>query len=1383
MPDIEKKLASLTPEKRALLMQQLKNKGTDNTPHQQPFHIPRAGNPGRAALSHAQQRLWFLDQLEPGSPLYNLHLSLRLEGKLSIETLERSINKIISRHEALRTIFQPHDEEAFQVVLPEYRQNLTIRDLSRIPEKEHENAVRQMIVNEAGKPFDLAAAPPLRTFLIKLTENDHVFFMIIHHIIIDGWSLDVFKRELSEIYNACRENRKTELDSLPIQYIDFAEWQRKRFLDGRLEKQIEYWRKKLENAPPLIELPTDKPRPARKSINGARHAMLLPEDLTQGIRALCQREGVTLFMVLLAAYQILLSRYSGQKDIVVGSPIAGRTQSETEGLIGFFVNSLVLRSDLSANPTFHEFLKQVQQTALEAYDHQDVPFEKLVEKLRPERNLSYSPIYQVAFAFQNMHTSALELDGLKVSTLDVDRGTATFDLSLFVLSAGQGLKIMLEYNIGLFERPTIERMLGHYCQLLRGIIENPALPVCEIPILTPDEEGLILKKWNDTYREYPQEKPLVRLIEQQAETTPGACAVKNRDKSLTYEELNASANQVAHYLIAQGAGPETVIGLCMDRSTEMFIGILGILKAGAAYLPLDPDYPHDRLRFKISDCKVSTIITKEKYRRLVTDFHARPICIDSEWEAISEFPERNPATDIRPDSLCYIIYTSGSTGRPKGVLVEHGNITHSTLARLKYYSAPVEKFILLSSFAFDSSIAGIFWTLCQGGALFLPRQGDEKDLFKIASLIEEERPSHMLCLPSAYNVLLETASARQLSSLNTVIVAGEACPPALAGKHTEKAPQAALYNEYGPTEGTVWSTAYRITPDDATRTQVPIGRPIPNVRTYILDENMLPIPAGIKGELYISGNGLTRGYLNNDVHNRMKFITVTLAGGIKERLYKTGDLARFLPDGNIVFMGRTDSQVKIRGYRIELGEIETNITSHPEVSDAAVVMRDDCGPGGQQLVAYIVPRRGHNPTPGSIRDFICEKLPSYMVPAYYVFLERFKLTPNGKVDKQALPSPETTDPQRQRDYSPPGTGTEKILAEIWADSLGLKNIGINENFFELGGHSLLGVHLLNKVEKATGKRLPIAALFKSPTIAGMSLLLEAHNEAPAQGRYVSPWNSLVAVKPQGSRPPFFCIHGRAHSLARHMHEDQPFYWLHHGQDARRTTYHTVGEIAADHLMEIRNVQPHGPYYLGGFSFGGMVAFEVARQLIQEGEEIALLALFDPTLQEKYSATRRPANNNPVEYIRRLNKEKDTALRLARISTTLLSKGRRLRKTCSDNCKAALCKACMALGKPVPSFVAVFNLIELFKKAAANYEYRPLPGTVTMFVPEIYLKRERLISTLQTRWGNIAQHGVEFRYVKGATTHHKMVEEPHVRNLVEQLEECLSSSLNERPGGK
>ena len=1383
MSNLEKKLAALSPEKRAQLIRQLKNKESGKGAAGSNYRITRADHSGRAALSYAQQRLWFLDQLEPGSPLYNIHLALRIEGALDTSALQMALDTIVCRHEALRTIFRMENDQACQVILPEYKLRISCNDLTHIPRGERENEARRIIIEEAKVPFDLSEKPPLSVHLLKLADDDHVFFMIVHHIIIDGWSLGVFSQELGHLYNACVCNKAPTLPELPIQYADFSEWQRKRLQDETLEQEIEYWRNKLEGAPPLLELPTDAPRPASKTINGARQSVLLPDKLTQEIKNLCQQENVTLFMTLLAAYQVLLARYSGQEDIIVGSPIAGRTQAETEPLIGFFVNSLVMRTNLSGNPAFTELLGRVQQTALEAYEHQNVPFEKLVEKLNPERNLSYTPIYQVAFAFQNMHIKPLELEGLEVSTLDVDRGTATFDLSLFVINTRQGLKILMEYNTDLFEHETIERMLAHYLQLLRGIVADPGQPIGSIPMLTPAEETTIIRDWNRTRSDYPRDKTLVRLLEHQAMKTPETIAVSSGENALTYTELHKRANQVARHLIEQGVRPGTFIGLCMTRSVEMFVGMLGILKAGAAYLPLDPDYPHERLRFMIGDCSVSKIVTMEQYRDLVLGFHAKPICLDSDWSEISGQPETPPGVEISPDDLCYIIYTSGSTGMPKGVLIEHGNIVHSTTARMGYYPEPVKKFMLLSSFAFDSSVAGIFWTLCQGGTLFLPGQGVEKDLHAVADLIEREGPSHMLCLPSVYSMLMEVSRPGQLCALNTVIVAGEACPPALARRHLEQMPGAALYNEYGPTEGTVWSTVYKVDPNNPPGQVVPIGRPIPNVQAYILDRNLQPAPIGAAGELHIAGDGLARGYLNNDVHNRTKFIKLTLPGLKKKvRLYKTGDLVRYQKDGNIVFLGRVDTQVKIRGYRIELGEIETTLASHPKVKDAVVLARED-RPGDKRLVAYIIPRPGHDISQDLITDFLEEKLPAYMIPGRYVFLDKFRLTPNGKIDRNALPAPGIPEGSA-REFAAPRTECETLLTDIWCEVLGAEKISIKDNFFHLGGHSLLGVQLLNNIEKATGKRLPISALFKAPTIEGMARLLESgpgNTTASQDIQFTSRWNSLVAVKPEGTRTPFFCVHGRAHSLAQYMHEDQPFYWLHHGQDARRTTYHSVEEIAADHLREIRNVQPHGPYYLGGFSFGGMVAFEIAQQLIREGEEIALLALFDPTLANKYTlgSIRAGQGNKLKAFRKKISDEKSLAQKVGRIGDALWSRKRRIIKKCLDRYKVVICKTCMAMGRPVPSALAVFNLIELFKKAASEYTYEPFPGPVTMFIPEIYKKRKNLVDTLQERWNSIALQGVEFRLVKGAKTHHKMVEEPYVRDLVEQLEACLRNNYEQR----
>ncbi len=1383
MENLDQRIASLSPEKRALLAQLKKKNSAGSPPASTTYHIPKIGHNGIAPLSYAQQRLWFLDQLEPGSPLYNLHLSLRLQGKVDFDALHQAINTIISRHEALRTTFQMQGNQACQVILPEYKLDLPTSDLSHILPAEREGKVCSIVIEEAQRPFDFSMQPPLRARLLKFDEEDHVFIMIIHHIIIDGWSLGVFNKELGLLYSAICSGKEAALPDLPVQYIDFSDWQRQRLQDEVLEKQIKYWVDQLDGAPPLLELPTDRPRPAENSICGARQAIILPKELTAGLKTLCQQEQVTLFMILLAAYQTFLFRYSGQDDIVIGSPVASRIQPEIEGLIGFFINALVFRTDLSGNPTFRDLLARVKKTALDAYSHQDIPFEKLVEKLKPQRNLSYSPIYQVAFAFQNMHTKPLSLQGLTVTPLEIDRGTATFDLSLFVINTDQGLKILFEYNTDLFDDTTIGRMLGHYQQLLEGIVEDPDQTISTLPLLADAEKNLMLKTWNDTQADYPKDKSLVQLFEQQVLNTPDQFAVATETNTLTYAQLNARANQVAHYLRNKEVKTGSIVGLCLGRSTEMFIGMLGILKSGAAYLPLDPDYPPERLQFMISDCKVSTVITLSQYQEMVACFHTKTVCLDTDWQAISSEADENPLLDIHPENLCYIIYTSGSTGMPKGVLIEHRNIVHSVTARINYYPETVKKFILLSSFAFDSSVAGIFWTLYQGGTLYLPRQGDEKDLYRIAAIIEEERPTHMLSLPSVYNLLLntplatDTANEQPLTSLNTVIVAGEACPPALIEQHHEKLPQAVLYNEYGPTEGTVWSTVYRTGPQDLPLNQVPIGKPIQNVQTYILDPEQQPVPIGVKGELYIGGAGVAHGYLNNDVYNRTKFIVNPFLTNTKERIYRTGDLARFLPDGNIMFMGRIDSQVKIRGYRIELGEIESIITSHPAISEAVVIDREDT-PGDKRLVAYIINQQGHDLTTPSIKEFLLEKLPAYMAPTSYVFLDRFLLTPNGKVDRKALPAPDHAALKSGEECVPPRSETEKILVKIWADTLNIEKVGIHDNFFDLGGHSLLGVYLLNNIEKATGKRLPIAALFKTPTIEGMSSFLEdkpASDSKSQETGTLSRWNSLVAVKPNGSRTPFFCVHGRAHSLAEHMHPDQPLYWLHHGQDARRTIYHTVEEIAADHLKEIRNVQAHGPYCLGGFSFGGMVAFEIAQQLLQQGEDIALLALFDPTLVDKFSSVEKQKTKKNVRKLSHKFKLKNNVFyKLGRASQVIKANLRRIYKRCQEKLKMMICKICMAFGKPVPSSIAVFNLIELFQEAAAHYKYQSFPGLVTMFIPDIFKKRRNLVLSIKQRWTNIAQEGIEIRFVKGATSHHKMVEEPHVQDLISQLELCLKN---------
>jgi len=1055
-------------------------------------HIEPTPRTENLPLSFAQRRLWFLDQLEPGGFAFNITRALRLSGKLNTSALERSVSELVRRHEVLRTTFVTVNGEAVQVIAPPQQVRLSILDFSEMELAERQREIERQAAEEAHRSFALNQDSPWRVQLLRLDEEEHVLLFTLHHIVSDAWSMEILVREVSALYEAYAAGRKSPLTDLPIQYADYAVWQRGWLQGEVLEEQLGYWRKQLTGAPAVLELPTDRVRPAQQSHRGAQLPLQLPAELSAGLKQLSQREGVTLFMTLLAGWQLLLARYSRQPDVVVGSPVANRTRAEVEGLIGFFVNTLVLRTEVDGELRVRELLQRVREVCLGAYAHQEVPFEMLVEQLQPERDLSYTPLFQVMMMLQNTPPQQrTEWAGVGMSAVEVESGTAKYDMTLGLAESPQGLVGTLEYNRDLYERESMERLLGHYQQVLTALVAQEEQRVWEVRLLSAAEEAQVLRQASGPRAEYESEASLAELFERQAERTPEQIAVIHEEKQFTYRELNARANQLAHYLRSRGVKPESLVALVMERSVEMVVGVLGVMKAGGAYLPVDPTYPLERVRFMLEDAGARLVLTAGAVAPSDEAGSSHVMRVDEQWPEIATQPETNPQSVTVADNLAYVIYTSGSTGRPKGVFVSNQNLIHSTSARFTYYERPIETFLLLSSFAFDSSVAGIFWTLCQGGALLLPPKGIERDPSELRNLISRHQVTDMLCLPSLYALLLDQAQPEQLASLRTVIVAGEACPEELITNHYEQLDQAVLFNEYGPTEGTVWSTVARFKPQTS---QVTIGSAISNVCVYVLDDHLNLVPIGIGGEIYIGGEGLTRGYLNQPELTAQRFVPNVFNSQPGARLYKTGDLARYLPHGDLVLLGRNDHQVKLRGYRIELNEIEAVMLQHPDVREVVVVCRED-SPNDKRLVAYLVAEKESAPSTSDLRQYLQAELPAYMVPSVFMTLNELPLAPNGKVNRHALPVPEGARPELNILYAAPETVIEKRLAGIWGSVLNVERIGRDDNFFDLGGHSFLVVKVHERIRQEMQVEIPLIKLFEFPTIFGLSQFLENQQEA------------------------------------------------------------------------------------------------------------------------------------------------------------------------------------------------------------------------------------------------------------------------------------------------
>jgi len=1031
-------------------------------------------------LSFAQQRLWFLEQLKPGNAFYNMPATVCLKGQLNVAALEQSLNQIMTRHEALRTNFVTVNGRPIQAIASTLTLTLRVVDLQQLPETEREIETQRLATEEAQQPFDLAAEPLVRTKLLQLTEAEHVLLLTMHHIVSDGWSIGVFLRELAALYEAFCNNVPLVLPELPIQYADFAVWQRQWLQGEVLESQLAYWKQQLDDAPALLELPTDRVRPAVQTFRGAFQTFTLSKELSDALMTLSQRQGATLFMTLLAAFQTLLYRYTGQTDICVGTPVANRNRSEIEELIGFFVNTLVLRTDVSGNPSFEDVVSRAREVALGAYAHQDLPFEQLVEELQPVRSLSYTPLFQVMFALQNAPMPSLELPGLTLNPLATESATAKFDLTLSVENTEQGLVGSWEYNTDLFDAATITRMAGHFQTLLEGIVANPEQRLLNLPLLSAAEQRQLLLEWNDTRADYRLDICIHQLFEAQVERTPDAIAVVFEDQQLTYRELNSKANQLAHHLQTLGVGPEALVSIYVERSLEMVVGLLGILKAGGAYMPLDPAYPKERLAFMLSDAQTSVLLTQEHLVEKLPEHQARVVCLDTNWEVIAQESESNPVNGATAEHLAYVIYTSGSTGTPKGVEIQHAGLVNLVTWHQQVYSVtPADRATQLAGLAFDASIWELWPYLTAGASIHIPPQ---EILLSPSELLKwlATKAITLCFMPTPLAIAVLEENWPTDLALRVLLTGGDKLY-----RKPQKALTFSLVNHYGPTENTVVTTYAPVDTVTGSDIAPPIGRPIANTQVYLLDQHLQPVPVGVPGELHIGGAGLARGYLNRPELSAEKFIPNPFSDEPGSRLYKTGDLARYLSDGNIEFLDRIDQQVKIRGFRIELAEIESLLSHYPGVREVAVIVREDV-PGDKRLVAYVVPHAEHALLTTDLRCFLEEKLPKYMVPSAFVLLEVLPLTPNGKVDRRALPVPEGLRHELTVDYVAPQSEMERTIAAIWQEVLQVDKVGVHDNFFDLGGHSLLVIQVHTKLRDALNRELSVVDIFQHPTISALA---------------------------------------------------------------------------------------------------------------------------------------------------------------------------------------------------------------------------------------------------------------------------------------------------------
>jgi surfactin family lipopeptide synthetase A len=1330
--------------------------------------IPRREPSVVIPLTLAQQQVWLHAQLAPEMPVYNEPFTVHRTGPLDVGALQRSFNEIIRRHEAWRTTFAVFDGQPVQVVHAHFEIKLEVDDLRDLPESERIAEALRLATEDACRPFNLAKLPLLRARLVRLAQEEYRIFVNCHHLIFDGVSgYQVFLPELSRLYQAFSDPAATSssvssgLPGLPFQYGDFALWQRQHMQGDEARRRIEYWRQQLGGNLPVLQLPTDRSRTGAESFRGSMQAFVLTRDLSDGLRLLSQRHGVTLFMTLLAALDTLLYRYSSQEDILVGSITAGRNRSGTEKLLGFFLNTVILRTNLSGDPSFSELLDRVCKTTIDALSNDDVPLDAILRELHPDRSLARNPLFRVLLSLE---PSLSEVDsGWNLTPIDVGTSTSKFDLCLVLDDRIDGLSGRLIYSTDLFDASTIANFVECWRTLLQSVVANPEQHISRVAILSDRERHKLLVEFNQTEAANP---PVFahKQFELQAKKTPNVEAVKCGDRVLSYRELDERANKLAHHLRGLGVGPNALVALSVERSLEMIVGILGILKAGGAYVPLDPAYPKERLEFMLGDCDAGVLLTQSHLPSIGSSSKAmQVVCLDTDWKEIEKEPASDAAVELVPEDLAYVIYTSGSTGGPKGVQITHANLAHSTAARVNYYRNAGASFLLLSSFAFDSSVAAIFHPLCVGASLTIPNAEFNADGRQIAELVFKNKISNILCIPSLYGQVLESGDNRQLASLRTVIVAGESCSQQLVAMHYRKLPDVELFNEYGPTEATVWSSVYRCEREQEF-SSVPIGRPIANTQLYVLDRNLQLVPNGVPGELYIGGAGVARGYLNRPELTQQKFLPLPFGVDPAARMYRTGDQVRWLGTGDVQFLGRIDEQVKIRGMRIELGEIETILSKHPDVRESVVSVEQD-----QRLVAHVVMSEQFATSAAELGAFVKSQLPSYMIPSAFRFVSQLPRTPNGKVDRRALTTMDSKESvENSLAYvhaAAPRDSIESRLLVIWKEVLGIDSADVTQDFFQLGGHSMLAAKLLYRIEQDFNQPLSLAFVFQAPTIELMADWLRSPNQSLRA-------RTIIEIQTKGSQPPLFWVRAgpRFRLLAEKLGLDQPFLGVDipYADAIKLPTPYRIEDIASFLVRAMREVQPEGPYFLAGLCVNAVIAYEMARQLNQQGEELAMLAMFDAHNQAYYKNPLRDGRyTGRIKYhlanlIHSDIKEGSSYL-LARFEEARRKMERTLWQFTSDqgsNSRA---------GK-------MHNADAIVHPAFHRYEPGAYSGKMVLFQSSDWPKGDYFDFALG--WKELVEPGIDFHRIPG--DHPSMFTEPNVglvaKNLSEDLKKAKRSGV-------
>ena len=1317
-------------------------------------------HPKNIPLSLAQQRLWFLSQMEGVSELYHIPMGWRLSGELDRHALKQALNRILLRHEALRTSFYDVCGQPFQrVVASDHGFELQQQDVSGHPERAME--LERRMREEAGCPFDLEHGPLIRGQLIRIAAQEHLMLITMHHIVSDGWSIGVFNQELSALYGAYRAGDADPLPPLAIQYADYALWQREQLSGEVLQREADYWRDRLKGAPGLLELPTDRPRPAQQTFAGDAVKLELDARLTQELKALGRRHGMTLYMLAVAAWGVVLSRLSRQEEVVIGTVTANRGRPEIESLIGFFVNTQALRVDVRGSVT--ELLREVKALILEAQEHQELPFDRVVEIVKPLRSLGHTPIFQVMLTWTGNEGASLQLPGLSVKPMQTGYLASKFDLELNLRTADERFEGELRYATALFDRGTMERHAGYVRTALAAMVAGERQPVAGIDLLSHAERRQLLVEWNDTGSNYRRDVCIHELFEEQADRTPGAVALEYEEQQLTYAGLNHRANQLGWFLRKLGVGPDVRVGICLERGLEMMVALLGVLKAGGGYVPLDPAHGGDRLSYLARDAQTEVLLTQSQFRSLLPDYHGRLIELDRNSQIISEESGSSCVSRVTPENLAYVIYTSGSTGRPKGVTVEHRQVCNQLFwAGAALDLGPADRVLQKTSLSVDASIVETFVPLTRGARIIIARPRGEQDVDYLVRLICERAITYLDVVPALLEQLLDHPMFNRCTSLRVTCCGGDVLKPESVRAFHQIAP-GLLWNAYGPTEATVQSTFFVCTKDTQNAL---IGRPIANTQIYILDGSLEPVPTGAAGELYIGGTGVARGYLNRPKLTAERFLADPFSSVVGARMYKTGDVGRYLGDGNIEFLGRNDQQVKIRGFRIELGEIEARLADHPRVREAVVLARED-QPGDRRLVAYYVAEENARLSAEGLRTHLAVRLPEYMVPAAYVAMDKLPLSANGKLDRKALPSPDAAAYVTRR-YEAPMGEIESTVARIWEDVLKLERIGRHDNFFQLGGHSLLIVKVKNLLHQA-GIETTVAHFFNHPTIESFAALL-AETSASSLRRGAQRIRG-------GTQTTLFLVHDGYgdelyfSALAQYLPRELPVYGLPSvppGEPPRRTL-HGMAERMVSLIQEVQALEP---YRLAGWSFGGVLAYEIAQQLLDQGHALEFLGLIDAFCPQDDGATDSPERTAEAILVDLCEKQKAAKSRApsampqfdppdSNLDFDELFSHYRAMQVLPENFEQLASHEARALCR---------NL-EIHSRAMAAYRARPISIPVHLFVASDRPPGSPAVTSTLGWERFVPAYLLYAQSVPG--THHSMMKPPHIEVLGQRLMESLT----------